>query len=270
MKSKKIHIYLFSGTGNTYLLVKAIHRILTSNDITVEVFPIPGDFSLPDEDTAIGFAFPTAFFSTYPFILDFFDKLPQGNQHETFIISSMASSGFKMPEQIRSILVNKNYLPIGKCIIKMPANYGKNQTSNTLKSQSIIAYGIPEAENFAGKLITNKTAWKKQFAPWSSFVHRWAKKNFFWRLFKKLYPLTTNEHFCQRCGLCKKICPINAIQTDAYDNYIIDDKCCSCQHCAAFCPYTAINLVGQNSVNYKVIDYKEYNSFFANNKNQSN
>lgn len=263
MNFKKVHIYLFSGTGNTYLVAKAIKRILTSNNIEVNVYPIPGDFILPDTDTAIGFAFPTAFFSTYPFVFDFLENLPQGDKHEVFMFSSMAGSSLNMPEQIRRILVAKNYSPIGQALIKMPANYGKNQTAITIKSQSIIDSSVTYSENFAGLLLTHKASWQRKFAPWANFLSKRAKGTFFWRFFNRQYPLTIDQDACQHCGLCKKICPVGAIDQDADNNYHIGDKCCSCQHCAAFCPYTAISLNSQREVHYKAVDYQELAAFFS-------
>lgn len=264
MNCTKVHLYLFSGSGNTYLLAKAIKRILSSNDITVNVYPIPGDFVLPAKDTAIGFAFPTAFLSSYPFVLEFLEKLPKGNKHEVFMFSSMANSSFRMPEQIRQILVEKNYLPIGKALIKMPPNYGKNQTATTIKSQSIIEKGIIEAENFAGKLMTQKVSWNKEFAPWAKFIFKRAKNSFLRKkLFITFFPLSIDQELCQHCGLCKQICPTGAIQIDDKNNYTIGKQCCCCQHCAAFCPYTAISLKSQREVNYKAVDFKELNAFYT-------
>ncbi len=260
MNSKKAQLYLFSGSGNTFVIAKTICDTLKQNNISTILKPIPSeDFNL-DDDCLLGIAFPTAWFSTYPFVLNFIDKLPQANNREVILISTMTQTHFGMPQAIRKILVKKGYKPIGCCTPRMPSNYDIKNNHDARKNQLIVDKSICIAENFAKDLIKGKTSWQSSFAPLSGFFHSFTKTNTPWQIFKKLFGLTINKEKCIKCGQCQKICPSDAIKKEN-TNFVISDNCVSCQHCASFCPANAINIKDEQ-IHYKAMEYKDYlNSF---------
>lgn len=256
MKSKSVDIYVFSGTGNTFSLVKTVADILNDNNVSTFIYPIPGEFVPPEsENTALGLAFTTAWFSSYPFVLSFIKKLPKGKGREAFMISSMAGSCFGMPEAIRRILVKKGYNPIAYSVIKMPSNYSKNNRADSLTNQDIIKDATFKAANFAGNLLVGKTSWEESFAPWAKLMYKFAQTKAPWKIFRKMFPMEINQKKCIQCGFCQKICPNSSIEKDEA-GYHITENCVSCQHCAAYCPQLAISIQG-NVTAYKLIEYKD-------------
>lgn len=56
-----------------------------------------------------------------------------------------------------------------------------------------------------------------------------------------------NKEICTRCGLCAKICPVNAINLDEKNEPFLDgSKCIGCGKCAKYCPADAIEIFGVN------------------------
>lgn len=69
---------------------------------------------------------------------------------------------------------------------------------------------------------------------------------------KETRELIFNEEKCNVCGLCEKICPVNAIEVsppgavvreENISKLILDeDKCVLCGMCSSICPYDALDL----------------------------
>lgn len=256
MQSKSAEIYVFSGTGNTFSLVESIASILNDNNLPTTLRSIPGEFFPAKEDCALGLAFTTACFASYPFVTKFVRRLPKANGREAFLISSLAGSCLGMPQAVRRILVKKGYIPIGCCTLKMPSNYGKNANAKSLSSEALVKEANFRAANFAGKLLTGKTRWEKKFAPWASFFFKFSQKKTMWSFFRKFFPLQIHNNYCTKCGFCKSICPNDAIEKSG-ENYFITNNCVSCQRCAAYCPENAIGIGNEQTVPYKLVEYKD-------------
>ncbi len=263
MPHKQIDFYVFSGSGNTWLLAKEMARLFTANEVPTTLYPLPGQFALPEEGTLLGLAFPTAYFSTYPFVLNFLDHLPDGRNREVFILTTMAGTTGGMPHTIRKLLVQKNYRPTGYAEIKMPSNYGKQQASATMANKTIIEEAVHQAENFAGQLLAGKRQWPETPTFVAGFLQNFTRKQWSTQLFRKFFPLQVDENDCIKCGLCQKICPAGAIEKLASDFRRITGSCQSCQHCSAFCPVSAIKLPGQTAPSYKAAEYEEITNSFA-------
>ena len=262
MKSKSAQIYVFSGSGNTLLLAEAIATIFNANNKPTILRKIPGSFfSLPD-DCALGLAVTTAWFSTYPFVIDFIKNLPEGNNREVFFITSMAGSTFGMDNPIREVLEKKGYKTIGNINIKMPSNYGRSLDAKSVANQAVITDGIKKASNFAGSLLTDQAQWKKSFSPLSSFFFKLAQSKWPWLIFRKMFPLHLNQEICISCNICRELCPTNSIaQNDS--GLFIEKTCVSCQHCASFCPVNAISLKGETEISYKPLTYDHFKKLFT-------
>ena len=58
---------------------------------------------------------------------------------------------------------------------------------------------------------------------------------------KALSQVTINEELCRGCDLCKKACPVGAIEGDVGQKHRIDQsKCIKCKTCVNTCPFHAI------------------------------
>ena len=58
---------------------------------------------------------------------------------------------------------------------------------------------------------------------------------------KAISKIEIDEEKCKSCGLCQKVCPVNAIEGEAREKRIINqEKCIKCGTCLASCPFKAI------------------------------
>ena len=58
---------------------------------------------------------------------------------------------------------------------------------------------------------------------------------------KAISKIEINADKCKSCGLCQKVCPVNAIEGEARDKRVINqEKCIKCGTCLASCPFKAI------------------------------
>ena len=59
---------------------------------------------------------------------------------------------------------------------------------------------------------------------------------------KSMTQITINEELCRGCDLCKKACPVNAIEGEVGQKHKIDQsKCIKCRTCVNTCPFKAIS-----------------------------
>ncbi len=59
---------------------------------------------------------------------------------------------------------------------------------------------------------------------------------------KAISKIMIDPEKCKSCGLCQKVCPVNAIKGEARDKREIDQsKCIKCGTCLASCPFKAIS-----------------------------
>ena len=59
---------------------------------------------------------------------------------------------------------------------------------------------------------------------------------------KKLTKITIDEEKCKGCDLCKKACPVEAIEgTPGQKHHIDQSKCIKCRTCVNTCPFKAIS-----------------------------
>ena len=83
METKKLSLYYFTGTGNTYLAALKIAEVFGAGNIYAIENSDPKNIDL---NSVIGIGFPIAVWNTYPIVTKFLQDLPAGNGAKAFQI----------------------------------------------------------------------------------------------------------------------------------------------------------------------------------------
>lgn len=251
MKSEKIVIAVFTGTGNTLMMARVLAEALEREGRSVSLVPMERTdaFNLPD-GAALGLAVPVACFSTYPTALRFIDALPEGEGREAFFLATMGGVAFGMEGPVRRVLERKGYEPIGSKIVVMPSNYN-NKKIPELENQVKISDAIGAIKVFAGELVNGEASWGEGVVV-SSLMARLGRTRFPWRAFYRVFPLAVDAKKCTGCGVCRDLCPEENILMSE-DVARIGDRCQSCQRCCGFCPECAISVPGKPAERYSSV-----------------
>lgn len=246
MKSGKVVIAVFTGTGNTLMLVQALVDALIRAGKDVIAVPMDRPELLrkhfAEGDFCLGLATPVACFSTYPSVWRFIDALPAGEGREAFFLASMGGMGGGMQGPVRRALEGKGYKPLGARIIKVSGNYGKG-TPTAEAFAAIRAEAERSATKYADDLLNGGADWS--FGNPVSRLSAWlAHTRKPWNMFYRLFPLAVDREKCTGCGLCVKHCPEQSIAMKN-GKAAIGGKCQSCQRCVSLCPAGAIGVPGK-------------------------
>jgi ferredoxin len=222
-------IFVFSGTGNSlkcaYLLQEQLQEteivLITSKNIVSQI----------ECDTFI-LIFPIYAYDVPSIIEEFLKKSIIKAKYISVLVTYGSTCG--PTYQIIKRLLPLNYFNKIKSIENFQSifPFPKEKKINKIKKETqikinSIALDIKEEKKFHIKSFYFLT-----------FIPR-----HLYNLFKKtkLFTNKTNKK-CTLCGLCQRICPVQAIQQK--DKVVFDNKkCLHCQRCVAYCPLKAINFL---------------------------
>ncbi len=251
-----IDYYVFSGTGNTLLIASHVAERIgrMGHDVVFHSISAPVD---PDSDSIVGVAFPIAFFSTYPVVLDFFDRLPEGNHRKIFMTGTMGGLGMGLEAWFRKLVVGKGYVPIASELFVMPGNYN-NKSADRTANDEVVSKALMKADLFAASIMNGISEWKSGSTIVPSLWHKFVSSGLALRLFYRMYPIQVCNDRCVMCMRCADACPVGAFDCSGDYPKIVPSKCQCCQRCAGFCPVGAITVPGKAVVPYRAVDFDEF------------
>lgn len=253
--SNKLIIYYFSGTGNAKQVAMWILDSAKTKGLETRLVNIGKGESLGNddinEDTLIGFIYPTHGFNAPPIVLKYLWKFSESNfKNKFFVLNTRA--GMKLSRVFTPgingiallvptiILMLKGFNLIGYRSIDLPSNWISIHPG--LKEKVI--YSIFErckriTYEFSKKILSGKKMlrgfWELPIdltiSPISVLYYLFGR----FALSKTF--IATNA--CNQCELCVVNCPVNAIYMNnniPYWTY----KCESCMRCMNHCPKRAI------------------------------
>ena len=259
--NRNINIYVFSGTGNTLIVANKISEIFNLNNYNSTVFKMESvDAKKIELNSTIGIGFTTAFWNTFPFVRQWIDNIPDGNETEVFLFTTMGDSSCGMIAHIAKILEKKNYKIIGAKGFIMPNNF--LLVLKDKKNKERIEKTLVKVEEFINNMINNngyirKTNIFSSIAFWfSSFV---TTKLWNTKIAKRIMKFKIDNQKCIRCGFCANLCPMGNIEIKEIPQF--KDKCIFCLRCVSYCPQQALSnkilLKTYRAVNLKDMLWKK-------------
>jgi hypothetical protein len=140
-----IDLYWFSGSGNSLVIALEVKEFFTSKEKSVRLLPLekinPRTIKMKG---TIGFIIPVAGQSTYPFIWEFIEELPETKDTPCFLIDTLAMYSGGILGPVKKIFKKKGFLPVAATEIRMPNNFQITKRSLE-KEKKCIARGKKKA-----------------------------------------------------------------------------------------------------------------------------
>lgn len=253
----RIHIYYFSGTGNTFLVIDKLSKCLEILGHTVELTSCEKAENINLNCDILGIAYPIHTSLAPKIFSEFINKLQNGNGKQFFGIvtsgymagdvlshesKSIIKKGYK-PILFRNIVVANNlHLPI-LCPLKVTKQETIRKRLKRIDGQvKDIATKIDKgAMDIRGNGIIGKIFGVSQRLVGGSHE----KINF--------KGFTTSEN-CIKCEWCIKNCPRKNIMLKDGE-IVFGEDCILCMRCYNFCPRDAIQVTNKTN---NIKKYKRY------------
>ncbi|MFA5858907.1 MAG: EFR1 family ferrodoxin, partial [Elusimicrobiota bacterium] len=247
---------------NTLLMAKKVAQTFTSRGVNVKLLMLEkSDPKSVNLDNMLGLAFPVAGFSTYPFVWDFIEALPETKTGtKVFMLDTLGGASGGIVGPLRQILRKKGYDTVGVTEIIMPPNIWIVYPERW--SKYLVLRGERQAQKFVENILAGNASWHRVPVLSDIVYHfsRWVTSLWRWDVNQKWFPFRTNKKKCNKCNRCIKICPRENIYSaaDGYPSHL--DKCEYCMRCASFCPKDAIicGWAGKKRYHAAGVEYTEF------------
>lgn len=249
---KNILIYYFSGTGNAKFAAEEIVIQAEKKGVIAKVIKLAEekpDISVTEQNTLIGFCYPTHGFNAPPIVLKFISRFPKGRS-DVFLLNTRAGMKlFKLQTPgiggialwlPALILKLKGYKLRGFRPLDMPSNWISIHPGLTESAVKFIAVKCRiTLLKFTEKILKRKRVLSGLM--WIPIDIAVTPIGLAYYLFGRFALGKTffASYKCNNCGLCLRDCPVNAISIEHGRPYW-SFKCESCMRCMNNCPERAI------------------------------
>ena len=249
---KKIVIFFFSGTGNAENVSRWLAENAAAHNKKTEVINIglhPVKIPERDENTLLGFVFPTHGFNLAPAMLHFIYRFPKG-RNNFFLLNTRAGTKLRkiyfpglsgtalyLPALVLKI---KGYRFSGFRPIDLPSNWISIHPAlrgSAVEKMHMRCKGI--TDNFLHKILDGKKVFRGLYDfPLDVWLFPISVLYYiFGRFFLAKTFIATYK--CKECGLCVKNCPTGSLVYKDEKPYWLF-TCESCMKCMNHCPEKAI------------------------------
>lgn len=238
----KYLIHYFSGTGNTYHMVKTMERNLKDKGYMADLLNIekPEDIELKVYDTHI-FCYPVYGLGTPSIMLKYISGIKVNRNANAVIICTSAGFEGQALSHVNALLNEKELKVIYSDMVIF--NYNWTQLFNPQSKEieeNVFKKADLRTKEIIEKIINNKSEYKKMniFGLGLSWIIFTMFRNLARRVLGKTF---IADKFCVNCGKCKSICPAKAINmSEGRPKW--NWNCESCQRCINMCPKKSIQL----------------------------
>lgn len=243
IQSERI-IFYFSATGNSFSVAKSI-----ANEFNMELVGIPS-MLIEEVDNVeakmIGIVCPVYYLEIPKIVKEFLKNTKFSSDAYIFAITTSGGVfGGSLNYINRYLKLSNSKMDYG-AHITLPSNepYERNDPNES-------AHLYLECSNKLQKIYKNIN---DRFSNTNLYKHRPVRMmtNFYWFTSNILFRMKfkkVKKSQCISCGLCEKICPVNAIKLK--DGIPVFSKdCIECMACLQFCPKRAIKIGSMSITDY--------------------
>jgi len=234
--SKNI-IFVFSGTGNSLWAAKEIEREL--GDCEIVTMGSDRISSLPKGYNSIGFVYPTYAGGMPKRVKEFVSSLELQNNKDAYFFAVATCGRIAKAQnviiQMYNLLKHKG--------IKLSYGERLDMFSNYVVGYEMRDTVREEAEQSAADIKPMIESIKNHITNKGNIVQtlrRFEHLGFLYIVSKMDKNLNVSDT-CVKCGICKKVCPVNNISMGEDGNPCFMHHCEHCLACIQNCPTKAIN-----------------------------
>ena len=263
-----VHLYWFSGSGNSLIVALALAERFRKLELTVELRALENrDPCELDPAAVFGLVFPTHCFTLPEIMRQYVEQLPHVDRVPAFMVNTVGvTTGGGVCGPLKRILTEKGFVCHGAKVLLMPDSFFAFIHGRL--ARHMIRAAIRSVQTFADRLVAGETHWRR--IPiitdvWAALMRRiFACRNL---LASRLHYMrvVAGPKNCTRCGICAKHCPVGALSLDSLEeaNPEYDDSdrkhvrhitnpiksppepnlsCTLCLRCVAVCPTNAMRF----------------------------
>lgn len=225
-------VYYFSGTGNSKFVATRLAELLELDAKRISHVD-PKTVEIKEDEPFI-IVYPTLAFGMPKMVMKFLDSLDFSKTYSVLLTTCGGDSG----GQLRRYKKKYGFNHLNE--VFMPNNYilSKNGTVQSRAEQENLVNNAHIKLN----RISNDIKRRLDFTERSK-SHFKLTKNVIHDLFNK-YTLTKEfvvSSDCDSCGICEKVCPVDAIKMEDGHPVWVTDTCEMCLRCLHTCPKNAID-----------------------------
>jgi ferredoxin len=238
----KYLIHYFSGTGNTYHMVKTIENQLKSRGLEVELLNVEKDKARKLSDYGLHiFCFPVYGFGTPSIMLKYISKLKVSNEYKAAVLCTSAGAEGQSLTHVKHILDKKGVKVFFTDMVVYTYNFTQilNPQSKEVEER-VLKNAETRIIEITKRIISNEESFKKiniilLALSWVIFI-------MFINLGRRILGKTfIADNACISCGKCEKVCPAKVISMhNGKPKW--SSNCESCQRCINTCPKKSIQL----------------------------
>jgi ferredoxin len=242
---QQLHLYWFSGSGNTFLAASTFSERLRQLGWTVELRPLErSDPKAIDPESVLGLAFPTHCFSIPERILSFVRSLPQVETTTAMMLGTHGAFSGGVVGPMKRELTAKGFRCLAARILAMPDSFFP--FFGDVANQRKVEKALRSAEHYADDFAGGTARWTR----WAvlSDIHGaifnglFASRRWYGKYHSTIH---AGKELCKRCDACVRCCPVNSLEREGNSPPHPKRNCTNCLRCVAVCPHDAMrHMIG--------------------------
>lgn len=241
-----IHLYWFSGSGNTLRAAETFAQRLRELGRQVELRPLetatPEDFR---PEAVFALAFPTYCFSVPECVRKFVRALPRADGTPAVMLGTHGAFSGGVRGPMKRMLRGKGFRCLAARIISMPDSFFPFTGQET--NAAHMTRALEKVRCYAEDFHAGQGSWPRDFLL-SDIFGAFFAGGFYTRKWCGKWHTSVHPHAkkCTRCGTCVRLCPTGALQQKTPEDTPRPVRgCANCLRCVAVCPSDAMrHLIG--------------------------